>query len=147
VKGKGNFRLLIIGDNWQAIVYKVYYPLFTETEKSKNELKPGSNILDTINLTSEDNEVFETLLEHGDLKITRIVTLESFSEPGKWYDQELDEWVVLLQGSAVLEFKGDKKVDLKAGDHLLIPAHKTHRVKQSSKIEKCIWLTIHGKLK
>ena len=105
------------------------------------------NLFDISGLETGPGEVFETLLSSGDFRLERIVTLTPYAEPGEWYDQELDEWVVLLQGSAVLEYKSGKTVEMRSGDHLFIPAHKVHRIKQSSAKESCIWLALHGKLK
>ncbi len=92
-------------------------------------------------------ESFEILLQTKEILIERIVTNESFIAPGPWYDQEKDEWVVLLQGKAEIEFEGNETLTLLEGDFLLIPAHKRHRVLSVSKTPPCIWLAIHGKLK
>ena len=105
------------------------------------------NIFDIESVHSKDPEVFESILEKGDFKVERIVTLKPFDKPGKWYDQERDEWVMLLQGEAILEFKKGQVLHLKAGDYIFIPAHQEHRISHSSVEQKCIWLAIHGKLK
>ena len=91
--------------------------------------------------------MIETLLSKGELRIERIVTLTPYSTPGEWYDQEQDEWVVLLKGTAELEYEDGKKKRMGAGDHLFIPARKIHRVSWSSHDEECIWLAVHGNLK
>ena len=106
-----------------------------------------NNLFDITTLKSDQGEIFEPILSKGKLRIERIVTLTPYAQPGEWYDQELDEWVVLLQGSAVLEYKSGETVKMRSGDHLFIPAHKVHRVKQSSAIGACIWLALHGNLK
>ena len=67
--------------------------------------------------------------------------------PGDWYDQNTDEWVLLLQGETKLEFEDNEIKEMKAGDYIFIPAHKKHRIKHSSIEPKCIWLAIHIKLK
>lgn len=110
-------------------------------------MNPQNNLFKTDHLSPGSQEVIETVLSSGDLKIERIVTLEPYSEPGEWYDQEMDEWVLLIQGSATLEFQNKKKVKLIAGDYIFIPSHKAHRISQSDPFEKCIWLAIHGNLK
>ena len=43
------------------------------------------------------------------------------------YDQDHDEWVVVLNGGAVLEV-GGARLDLVAGDSIFFPAHLTHRL-------------------
>jgi cupin 2 domain-containing protein len=91
-------------------------------------------------------EVIETLFEHSGLEIERIVSEGQSTPPDEWYDQDWGEWVVLLQGSASIQFAGDKtSVVLKPGDYLSIPSHKKHRVEWTDRNEKTIWLVIHMK--
>ena len=87
-------------------------------------------------------ELFTVLAENENVKIERIVSDGHASAEGVWYDQEQDEWVLLISGSAVLTV-GDKRVELTVGDHLLIPAHQRHRVESTSQTEKTIWLAVH----
>lgn len=86
-------------------------------------------------------EHFRTLLESGGVKIERIVSCAAASPPGFWYDQDHDEWVMVLRGEAVLEFEKDPLVTMGAGDHLLIPRHVKHRVQRTS--GQTVWLTVH----
>jgi cupin 2 domain-containing protein len=92
-------------------------------------------------------ESFESLVITDDLLVERIVTGETFTTPGQWYDQDKDEWVVLMQGQAEMEFEDNEVLGLNRGDYIFIPAHKRHRVKAVSKSPNCIWLAIHGNLK
>ena len=110
-------------------------------------MESSINLFDIGGIQEGSKEVFETILKGDAIKIERIITLEPYEEPGDWYDQELDEWVVLLQGSAVIEFKSEKIIEIHSGASIFIPAHKIHRVRQSSVDIKCIWLAIHGNLK
>lgn len=87
-----------------------------------------------------DGELFETLLETGNLRIERILSAPG-SKSGP-YDQEQDEWVLLMQGEAVLKVEGEK-IELSAGDALLIPAHTEHSVLDTSANPPCIWLGLH----
>ena len=49
--------------------------------------------------------------------------------PGFWYDQEANEWVVVIEGRAAVEFDGQPEpVELRRGSYLNIPAHARHRV-------------------
>ncbi len=90
------------------------------------------------------NEVVETLLKGKSFKLERIISEGHSTPEGTWYDQEQDEWVILLQGSASLLLEGDTEpVVLKPGDYLNLPAHKRHRVLWTDKTEKTIWLAIH----
>ncbi|MCB2222116.1 MAG: cupin domain-containing protein [Bacteroidetes bacterium] len=104
------------------------------------------NIFD---LPKEENgiEIFTTLFESASIKIERIFGQHPYTQPGEWYDQEEDEWVVLLEGTAKVEIQNEQIIELKAGDYLFLPAHKIHRVNETSDVKKCIWLAIHGNLK
>jgi cupin 2 domain-containing protein len=87
-------------------------------------------------------ELFTTLLETTNLRIKWIVSLSHASPEGFWYDQDENEWVVVLKGSARLRFE-DKVVEMKAGDFMDIPAHKKHRVDWTTPGEPTIWLEVH----
>ena len=89
-------------------------------------------------------EIFETLFENKHLKAERILSEGHTTPPGQWYDQEWNEWVVLLQGSAGILFEGDDNtMTLKPGDYLYIPAHKKHRVEWTDPQGKTVWLAVH----
>ncbi len=89
-------------------------------------------------------EVFETILETEYLKLERILSSGQSTPPGKWYDQEGNEWVVLLQGSAGLLFEGEKEARvMHPGDAILIPAGRRHRVEWTDSNELTIWLALH----
>ena len=91
-------------------------------------------------------ELFETLLQTPALRVERIVSTGQMTPPGQWYDQERDAWVVLLQGAATLEYEAGELQPLSAGDHVLIPARRRHRVIFTSQQPPCLWLAIHGVL-
>jgi len=91
-----------------------------------------------------DAEIFEELVTRPGLKIERIISSGQSTPPGEWYDQEKEEWVILLTGSACLTFEGDDTdYNLLPGDYILIPAHKRHRVKRTDPVNKTIWLALH----
>jgi cupin 2 domain-containing protein len=83
-------------------------------------------------------ERFETLLEHKNLIIERIVS--SSSIPPNHYCQPQDEWVLLVQGTADIEIDG-KTEALKAGDYVFLPANTPHCVKSVS--DGALWLAVH----
>ena len=93
-----------------------------------------------------DAEEFTDLIPDRGVKIERIVSHGQSSPASEWYDQDRDEWVVLIQGEAVLEYEGGEKLRLDAGDHVLIPAHCRHRVDFTSRTPPCIWVAVFGKL-
>jgi hypothetical protein len=53
------------------------------------------------------DEVVAELLTTLNLRIERIVSTGQASPPDGWYDQEWDEWVILLRGGARLQFEGE----------------------------------------
>lgn len=84
-----------------------------------------------------------TLFESRSGKIERIVSHSHPSPVGFWYDQETDEWVMVLRGSAVLEFEGSDAVELHEGDYLTVSKHVKHRVASTS--AETVWLVVHVK--
>ena len=93
-----------------------------------------------------DEEIQEPLISDRGVLIERIVSSGQTTPEGEWYDQGRDEWVVLLQGEALLTYADGRGLELKAGDHVLIPAHEKHRVDATSRDPACIWLAVHGEL-
>lgn len=90
-----------------------------------------------------DAEIFENLFTRDNIVIERIISTGQITPPDSWYDQEQDEWVMVLQGEAELTYPDTPPVKLAAGDYLLIPAHQKHRVTYTSKTPPCIWLAVH----
>jgi len=89
-------------------------------------------------------EIFETLAETDTVRIERIISNGQFTVDGEWYDQDWDEWVLLLTGNAGLLFEGeDAPRRLVAGDYVLIPAHRRHRVAWTDQQRQTIWLAVH----
>jgi len=89
-------------------------------------------------------ECFDDLLNLPGCRVERIVSRGQASPPGFWYDQDWDEWVLLLAGSARLRLESEAQpVDLAVGDHLLIPAGERHRVEATAADEPTVWLAVH----
>ncbi len=86
------------------------------------------------------DESFETLLDNDTIKIEKILSNELIE--GEWYEQNSDEWVVLLCGSAVLEFERHTQ-ELECGDYIYIPKLEKHRVLKTS--NDAMWLALHLK--
>ncbi len=87
-------------------------------------------------------EVVDTLLDDPDVRIERIVSHGHSSPPGFWYEQNQDEWVLVLKGNAILEFAGGRTVAMEEGDSLLIHAGEKHRVAFTSSEPACVWLCV-----
>jgi len=85
--------------------------------------------------------MFRTLLARPGIRLEQIVSHGEASAPGFWYDQEQPEWVLLAQGTAVLRFEPGGDIGLRAGDFVMIPAHRRHRVESVS--GDAVWLALH----
>lgn len=86
-------------------------------------------------------EVFENILKADNVRIERIVSNGQITPDDEWYDQDWDEWVLLLKGEAELTFDDGSSVLLREGDYRLIPKHEKHQVTMTAK--PSIWLAIH----
>ena len=90
------------------------------------------------------DELIELIAEHRDVAIERIVSRGQASPPDFWYDQDKNEFVLVVSGEARLRFDGDDDdIRMKKGDYLIIPAHKRHRVEWTSPDEDTVWLAVH----
>jgi cupin 2 domain-containing protein len=90
------------------------------------------------------DEVFETLLKTDQFILERIISPGRPTQPGEWYDQDTNEWVLLLRGRAGLLFEGEREVRVvHPGDYVHIPAHHRHRVEWTEAGQKTVWLALH----
>ena len=80
------------------------------------------NIFNNLPQSIQDEETFTEILNHKDVKIERIVSTGQVTPDGKIYDQNQDEWVILLNGSAKIWLEGKGEVELNQGDYLFIPS-------------------------
>ncbi len=93
------------------------------------------------NQSDPTKEQFDTLFQTPNLHIEKITSNEQVSS--EWYEQERDEWVVLIEGEGELLFDNGTKVKLAKGEHLFIPKMQKHKVIYTS--SPAIWLAIHFK--
>ncbi len=88
----------------------------------------------------QTNELFAS----STVRIERIVSTGQASPPGFWFDQDWDEWVLLVSGQAVVRIETEPAPrTLHAGDYIVLPAHCRHRVEWTSPDEPTIWLAVH----
>ncbi len=92
---------------------------------------------------ASDGEHFLTLFENSSVKIEKIVSHSHSSPAGFWYDQDGDEWVIVLRGTAALEFAEGEIVEMTEGDYVIIPCSVRHRVARTG--EDTVWLAVHLK--
>ncbi|MCL1908739.1 MAG: cupin domain-containing protein [Holophagaceae bacterium] len=96
------------------------------------------NILDLPDLPLPE-ELTTTLAKGSNVRIERIVSTGQVSD---WYDQTETEFVVLLEGNAIIEYDNGKRVDLSKGDTILIRPREKHRVCFTSTEPPCVWLCV-----
>ena len=106
-------------------------------------LKSG-NLFAAVPDSADQEQALELFAGPG-VRIERIVSTGQASPEGFWYDQEQDEWVVVLRGSASLEVEGEEDgIDMGPGDWIYLPAHRRHRVAATGTSEPTIWLAVHA---
>jgi cupin 2 domain-containing protein len=88
-------------------------------------------------------EMVGEILRTDAFRIERIISRGQPSPPGFWYDQETNEWVLLVKGSALLRFFDGREIALTPGDHVLIPLHVRHRVERTAPDGETVWLAVH----
>lgn len=114
------------------------------------------NIFDLKDL-SEKEEVVRILAEGKNVKIEKII---STGQTTDWQESEQNEFVILVQGEAEIEYFEDKnfekngniiknqrntnnkKLQLEKGDTILINRGEKHRVSYTNKNPCCIWICI-----
>jgi cupin 2 domain-containing protein len=85
----------------------------------------------------------ETLVDSPHVRIEKIVSTGQSSPDEFWYDRAETEWVVVLQGEAKVLFEDDDEpILMTPGDHVLIPAHRKHRVEWTTAKEPTVWLAV-----
>ncbi len=88
-------------------------------------------------------EVFDVLIDDPRVTIERIVSKGHRSPENGWYDQEKNEWVMVLRGKAELTFFDQTIMCLGAGDYVHIPPHTKHRVSWTDPDLETLWLAVH----
>ena len=96
------------------------------------------NIFDLPALTLPE-ELTSVLVESRNIRIERII---STGQVSGWYNQTETEFVVLLDGNAIIEFESDRTVEMSKGDTVLIKPHERHRVIYTSSEPPCVWLCV-----
>ena len=110
--------------------------------RDKRDMKTGS-IFQNIPRDFPE-ELFETLCATDSVKIERIVSRGHASPEGFWYDQDGNEFILVVQGSAGLTIEGEEGiVVLKAGDYMNIAAHVKHRIEWTDASCETVWLAVH----
>ena len=88
----------------------------------------------------EAGEWIDSLCGCRNVRIERINSAAGLQS--RSYDQEQDEWVMLLEGKARLEVDGEV-VEMAPGDYLYLPARTPHKVLSTVTAPRCLWLAVH----
>jgi cupin 2 domain-containing protein len=86
-------------------------------------------------------ESFVELARAGGARVERIASRAVTD--GAWYEQAWPEFVLLVEGSASLEFVDGSRRELKPGDWALLPALCRHRVAWTDPAGETLWLAVH----
>ena len=109
---------------------------------TNNALKSGNLFADLPDATA--HEVVDALVARDGLSVERIVSHGQATPEGEWYDQDTDEWVVVLRGAAELMIEGEAEArSLAPGDFVYLAAHVRHRVTWTDPEEPTVWLAVH----
>jgi cupin 2 domain-containing protein len=88
-------------------------------------------------------EVFTVLLDRPGVRIERIVSQGQITPEDAPYDQDHDEWVLLLAGAARLWIDGEGERELRPGGTAFIPSGVRHRVTWTQGQPATVWLAVH----
>ncbi|MGE0715769.1 MAG: cupin domain-containing protein [Alphaproteobacteria bacterium] len=103
---------------------------------------PTRNLLSPLPPAAAGEHV-DALLHGPGIRLERIVSHGQASPEGFWYDQDEDEWVMVLSGAARLTIAGEAADRvLGPGDAVLLPAHCRHRVAWTDPDRPTVWLAL-----
>ncbi|WP_202601930.1 cupin domain-containing protein [Photobacterium halotolerans] len=111
-----------------------------------NKCQPGSLSIQDVLSDIPDKlpeELFQTLINTSGVRIERIISRGHQTPPDEWYDQDEDEWVMVIRGAAELAFDdGRLPVRLREGQSIYLPARCRHRVSWTAPGANTIWLAV-----
>jgi cupin 2 domain-containing protein len=88
-------------------------------------------------------EILDEIILTDKIRIERIISKGQTSPENFWYDQEENEWVIVIKGKAKLKIiDEDELIELNEGDYINIPSHKKHRVEWTDPESETIWLAV-----
>ena len=91
------------------------------------------------------SEIFEEILSTENIRIERIISHGHSSPEEGWYDQNENEWVMVLSGQGIIEFADGRIITLSQGDYLNIEAGEKHKVLGTHPEDITIWLVVFYK--
>lgn len=88
-------------------------------------------------------EAFTELLARPGIRVERIVSRGQSTPGDAPMVQDVDEWVLLLEGAAGMRIEDSTEVKLGPGDYLLIAAGQKHWVTWTAENRATVWLALH----
>lgn len=92
--------------------------------------------------SSIPDEIFNDIITTENVRIERIISHGHSSPEQGWYDQDENEWVMVLEGQGVIEFEDERVVTLSKGDYINIAAREKHKVVGTDRDVVTIWLAV-----
>lgn len=89
-------------------------------------------------------EVTTVLYDANGTRIEQIISWGQATSEHFWYDQDEDEWLVLLKGRAILRYEDGTLLPLRKGKPHLIRAHERHQVAATT--SPTIWLCVFSQV-
>ncbi|MFZ9659322.1 MAG: cupin domain-containing protein [Arcobacteraceae bacterium] len=85
-------------------------------------------------------ETFEQIINNSKIKIEKIISYGDITPEDFWYDQDQDEFVMIIEGFAIIKYEDGTIFELHQDDNLYIPAHQKHKVIYTK--NRTIWLAM-----
>jgi cupin 2 domain-containing protein len=85
----------------------------------------------------------DLLTAPGGARIERILSHNAAGPADFWYEQDWDEFVLVVSGAAALAFPDGREQRLDAGDYAILPAFCRHRVAWTDPAGETVWLAVH----
>lgn len=101
------------------------------------------NFFDIPDNLPKNFELFQSVLSNENLSIERIISTGQKTPDNQWLEQDKNEWVILLQGEAEMQFENGANKILTAGNYIHIPKNTKHKVLRTTSDPPCIWLAVH----
>ena len=82
-----------------------------------------------------DEEIFQQLVDGDSVRIERIISRGHSSPESGWYDQDRNEWVLVLKGEAILLLEDEPNQPTKATGEIKIPEGRYDAYGQNLRVE------------
>ena len=114
----------------------------TTTSQPTERPSDQSNLLSSACPAAGEERV-DPLFHGSGWRLELIHSCLASSPADFWYDQTETEWVLVLRGSAQLQFEDEQQPrDLCVGDSVLITPHRRHRVVTTDPDPGTLWLAL-----